>query len=304
MKETDIWKDLELRHLKVLQAIAESGSLWAAADLLDLSQSGVSQQLATLETIVGERLVERARGRRQTSLTEAGSLLLRHAQAVVARLRAAQADFAAYASGTAGSLRVGTFQSVGARVIPALLREFAADWAGVDIELTEQEADDQLLVAVEHGEVELSFATYPLPEGPFEATELLQDPYVLAVPASSPIEASRLPRLEELHDVPFIGNRSPHVRARVEETLREHGVEPRVVMRTDDNGTLQGLVGAGIGVAIAPLLTLDDQDPRIRIIRLADLPTRRIVMAWHRDRYRSPAAHGFVAAARRVCAQL
>ena len=124
------------------------------------------------------------------------------------------------------------------------------------------------------------------------------------MPAGSPIGAGRTPRLEELRDVPIIGHRSPHVRARVEEALREHGVEPRVVMRTDDNGTLQGLVGAGIGVAIAPLLTLDDQDPRIRIIRLDDLPTRRIVMAWHRDRYRSPAAQGFVASAQRVCAQL
>jgi DNA-binding transcriptional LysR family regulator len=75
-------------------------------------------------------------------------------------------------------------------------------------------------------------------------------------------------------------------------------------MRTDDNGTLQGLVAAEIGVAVTPLLTLDEQDPRIRILHLDDLPTRTIVMAWHRDRYRSPAARGFVAAAQRVSARL
>lgn len=304
MSHPNLWQDLEIRHLGVLLAIAENSSLWAAADVLDLSPSAVSQQLTTLERIVGQRLVERGRGRRQTRLTEAGELLVRHARAVIARVRAARADFAAFESGAVGSLRLGTFQSVGARIIPAVLREFATAWPGVEVELTEQEADDQLLTAVEHGQVDLSFAAYPLPEGPFEATELVQDPYVLVVPAGSPIGADRSARLDDLRDVPLIGNRSPHVRARVEEALREHGVEPRVVMRTDDNGTLQGLVAAEIGVAVTPLLTLDEQDPRIRILHLDDLPTRTIVMAWHRDRYRSPAARGFVGAAQRVSARL
>jgi len=304
MSYPNVWANLEIRHLGVLLAVAESRSLWAAADILDLSPSAVSQQLASLESIVGQRLVERRRGRRQTQLTEAGELLVRHARAVIARLRAARADFAAFESGAVGSLQLGTFQSVGARIIPAVLREFAGAWPGVDVVLTEQEADDELLVAVEQGDVDLSFAAYPLPEGPFEVTELLQDPYVLVVPSSSPLGAGRPARLEDLRDVPFIGNRSPHVRARVEEALRQHGVEPRVVMRTDDNGTLQGLVAADIGVAVTPLLTLDEQDPRIRILHLEDLPTRTIVMAWHRDRYRSPAARGFVSAARSVSAQL
>ena len=304
MSYPNVWPELEVRHLGVLLAIAESRSLWAAADVLDLSPSAVSQQLATLESIVGQRLVERGRGQRQTRLTEAGELLVRHARAVIARLRAARADFAAFELGAVGSLRLGTFQSVGARIIPALLREFAIAWPGVDVVLTEREADDELLVAVEQGEVDLSFATYPLPEGPFEATELVQDPFVLVVPAGSPIGAGQPARLDDLRDVPLIGIRSPHVQARVEEALRERGVEPRVVMRTDDNGTLQGLVAADIGVAVTPLLTLDEGDPRFRILHLDDLPTRTIVMAWHRDRYRSPAARGFVAAAQRVSARL
>jgi len=288
----------------LLHAIATRGSLWAAADALDLSQSAVSQQLASLEEIVGQRLVERYRGKRQTRLTEAGELLLRHAEAIVARLTAARADFAALESGASGSLKVGTFQSVGAHVIPALLLEFALDWPGVEVELVEQESYEQLLVALEHGEVDLSFAMYPLPDGPFEATELLQDPYVLVVPVSSPIGAGQLASLEALRGVPLIGLRSPVVRGVVAEALRQRGLDPRVVMRTDDNGTLQGLVAAGIGVAIAPLLAVDVQDPRVRVIHLADLPSRRIVMAWHRDRYRSPAARAFVLAALRVCARL
>src|SRR5215831_13763748 len=98
-------EDLELRHLLALQAIAETGSFWAAAERLGCSQSALSQQISTVEKILDARLVERSRGRRTVSVTEAGALLLRHAEVIVARLRAVHADFTAFAEGEAGALR-------------------------------------------------------------------------------------------------------------------------------------------------------------------------------------------------------
>src|SRR5918992_4500852 len=123
--------DIELRHLAALQAVAEEGSFGRAATRLGYTQSAVSQQIATLERIVGDKLLERPGGPRPVSLTEAGSLLLRHADAIVARLRAAQADLAALSAGEAGTLRVGTYQSVGQKILPALLQRFAAAWPRV-----------------------------------------------------------------------------------------------------------------------------------------------------------------------------
>src|SRR5437016_7539325 len=122
MSDRNFWSRLELRHLVALDAIAREGSFWAAADALDCSQSAISQQVALLERVVGHRLVERSRGRREVTITEAGRLLLTHAEAIVARLRAAQADFTAYDEGGAGVLRVGSYQSVGQRIVPHLLR--------------------------------------------------------------------------------------------------------------------------------------------------------------------------------------
>src|SRR3954470_20827277 len=119
--ESDLWLGVELRHLAALQAIAEEGSFGRAAKRLGYTQSAVSQQLATLERIVGEKLVERPGGPRPVALTEAGRLLLRHAEAIVARLQAAQADLQALRSGESGVLRVGTFQSVGARLLPEIM---------------------------------------------------------------------------------------------------------------------------------------------------------------------------------------
>ena len=304
MRKGDFWPALSLRQFEVLQAIGKGGSLWAAADLLDRSQSAISQQLAALERTVGERLVERSPGRRLVTLTEAGVLLMRHADAIVARLRAAHADFAAFAAGAAGRLRVGTYQSVGTRIVPTLLREFADAWPHVEVQLAEQPGDDQLLEAVEHGELDLAFTMYPLRPGPFEAAELLHDPYVLAVPAASPIGLEAPARLRDLSGVPLIGHRNCLVGDQAEGAMRQRGIEPRVVFRTDDNGTLQGLVAAQIGVALAPLLSLDEHDPGIRVLRIEGLPVRTILIAWHRDRYRSPAALAFVEAAQRVCERL
>ena len=120
--EADRWLGLDLRHLVALKAIADEGSFGKAAERLGYTQSAISQQIAALERIVGLRLIERPGGPRPISLTEAGQILLRHADAIQARLLAAKADMSALEAGDAGRLRVGTFQSVGAKIIPRLLR--------------------------------------------------------------------------------------------------------------------------------------------------------------------------------------
>src|SRR5689334_25422038 len=109
----DSWLGVEIRHFAALQALSDEGSFGRAAERLGYTQSAVSQQIATLERIVGERLVERPGGPRPISLTEAGELLLHHAQSIVARLQAARADLDALRAGDVGTLRVGTFQSAG-----------------------------------------------------------------------------------------------------------------------------------------------------------------------------------------------
>ncbi|HZV51265.1 MAG TPA: LysR family transcriptional regulator [Candidatus Dormibacteraeota bacterium] len=300
----DHWADLQLRHLLALQAVARGGSFWAAADLLDCSQSTVSQRIASLERIVGERLVERSRGRRPVGLTEAGRRFLPHAECILARAQAARADFAALSGGVAGRLRVGIYQSAGARILPALLREYTVAWPAVEIGFTETWLDDQLLEDVERGELDLAFAFYPLPPGPFASVSLLEDPYVLLVPANSEL-AARPPSPRELQDLPLIGFRRCRVTQHMEGQLRAHGVEPDFVFRSDDNATVQAMVAAGRGVAVVPLLTVERDDPGVKVLRPSlPIAPRIVVLAWHRDRHQSPAARAFVETASRVCAEL
>src|SRR5260370_5996485 len=183
---------VELQHLRALRAIAETGTFWAASQQLSSSLSTVSDHINELETLVGQRLVERSRGRRTVELTEAGRLLLGHAEAIESRLSAAEADFRAYASGLSGSLRVGIYQSVANKVLPEVMRRFQGRWPDVDVQLTEAPFDLTLVEAVEAGELDLTFAIEPIPDGPFEVPQLMPDPYVVLQTALSPL-ARRLP---------------------------------------------------------------------------------------------------------------
>lgn len=301
--QTDEWMGLELRHLLALKAVAEEGSFGRAAQRLGYTQSAISQQIAVLERIVGQRLVDRPGGPRPISLTEAGRLLLTHADGIAARLRAAQADLTALGAGDAGPLRIGTYQSVGARILPTLLRSFRADWPKIDVSLVESADDRELLDLVESGEVDLSFVVFPVAPGPFESVELMRDPYVLLVQKGSPLaHRDRPPTLREIVELPLIGYRSCRTTQEVEERLRAAGRDPHVVFRSDDNYTVQGMVAEGIGVALVPLLTVDPTDDRIAVVDLGDrVPGRLIGIAWHRDRLRKPAATAFVEAARELC---
>jgi DNA-binding transcriptional LysR family regulator len=301
--EADRLLGVELRHLLALQAIAEHGSFGRAARVLGYTQSAISQQVAALERAVGEKLIERPGGPRPVSLTEAGQLLLRHAEAIVARMKAAQADLAAFSEGAAGPLRIGTYQSVSARLLPALVRRFKEAFPKVEIQLSESAIDDELEARVERGDVDLSFVMLPMNEAPLEALQLLVDPYVLVVPAGSRLAGrGKPPSLREIAKEPLIGYRQCRSMVAVETAIRRAGAEPRIVFRSDDNGTVQGLVGAGIGVALVPRLTLQPTEG-VEVIDMRDLlPPRLVGIAWHRDRYRTPAARAFVETAQDLCA--
>jgi DNA-binding transcriptional LysR family regulator len=300
-----IWTGLELRHLLAARAVAELGSFGRAAEQLGYTQSAVSQQVAALETLVGERLFERARGQPGVAPTEAGRLLLRHADAVVARLEAARADFAAFRAGDVGTLRVGTYQSVSSRVVPPSLRRFSAVWPRVEVQLVEALADE-LLPLVARGELDLTFEALPLPEGPFEAIEVLRDPYVLLLPADAPLAAvGRPPTPAELGALSLVAYQCYRVTGQVEGKLRGIGAEPRVVFRTDDNGTVQAMVAAGLGAAVVPRLAVDTRDEAVVAVPLDELlEPRRLCLAWHRDRYHAPAMRAFIDTVLDVCRAL
>jgi DNA-binding transcriptional LysR family regulator len=231
---------------------------------------------------------------------------LRHADAIQARLLAAKADMAALEAGDAGRLRVGTFQSVGAKIIPRLLRSFSQSHPQVEVVLRESPDESELLEMIERGDLDLTFWTLPVAGGPYETVELLHDPYVLVVPTGSPLASTkRAPTLKEIVLQPIIGFNHCYAMDHVESQLASTGRAPNIVFRSDNNGTVQGLVGAGVGVSVAPRLTVDEDDPSIEVIDLhGRIPPRVIGLVWHSDRHRSAASEAFVESAIDVCREL
>jgi molybdate transport repressor ModE-like protein len=300
------WAGLELRHLVALRAIAEQGSLHKAAARLGYSQSAVSQQIAGLEGIVGDRLIERPGGSRPAQLTEAGRLLLDHADAMLERATAAQADMAALRAGTAGSLRVGAFQSVGTRLLPRLMDRLARERPGLRIELTQTTSDPELLEQLDAGGLDITFAMLPAPNGAFAVRELFAERFVILVGAGSDVaRRGAALSLTELAELPLIAPHSCRYTTGLVALLRERGLEPRVVHRSDDNGTVLGLVAAGAGVAFVPQLVADAVNDEIAVLELAEpLPPRRVGLAWRPDRRRPAARDAFVEEVVASCTEL
>jgi DNA-binding transcriptional LysR family regulator len=206
-------------------------------------------------------------------------------------MRAAEADLTALAEGEAGSLRIGTFQSAGVRLLPETMRRYAERWPGVQVRLVESGYDDHLLDLLARGELDLTFARED-DDPAFESVTVLSDPYVLLAPAASDIARSDRPvRPRELAALPLIGYRRPN--DGIEAFLRSRGLEPEIVFRSDEGGTVQGLVGAGIGYAVVPLLAVDEV-PEVRVLEVAGVPPREITITWHADRVPTPAARAFV----------
>ncbi|HEY7692668.1 MAG TPA: LysR family transcriptional regulator [Gaiellaceae bacterium] len=300
------WAGLELRHLITLEAVARHRSFRKAAMCLNYTQSGISQQVAALERIVGERLIERPGGSRPVGLTAAGEIVLRHAESIFHEITAAQADVAVLTGGTAGVLRVGAFQSVSAALVPELIRRLPDEHPNLSIDLVQTTVDAELFALLEEGRLDITFAILPLPQGPFEAVELFADPIVLLVSASSPFAGRNEPvGLDELAGVPLITSNDCRYLDTFELRMRERGHELDVVHRTDDNGTLYGLITGGTGAAVVTQLVADGAKGSVATVQLDEpLPPRRVALAWRRDREFPPRHEAFLELVRSVCRDL
>ena len=304
LRTTDVatsWNGLELRHLVALAAIAEAGTISKAAEQLGYTQSAVSQQVASLERVVGSPLFDRHGGPRPLTLTEAGGVLLDHARIVLTQLRVAEADVRSVVGGERGTLRVGTIQSVGTRVLPGVLRRFHSDRPGVSVVLRESHDPDELLELVADGELDITFCEAALTDPRWVSRQVLVDPFVFIAPADSPEAALASVTPAMIADLPFVGFRSDACAA-THSAMAVLDLAPRYVFQSDDNTTIQGCVGAGLGYSLVPRLTIDPTDPAIRVIPVVPSPPARIIaVAWSAERREPPAVAAFLACVQATC---
>jgi DNA-binding transcriptional LysR family regulator len=290
--DRDQWLGVELRHLATLAAVVETGSFKGAARRLGYVQSAVSQQIAFLERCVGHQLVVRAPGPRPITLTEPGAMVLAHAERILARVAAVEADLKALAPRQDPVTRVGIDPSISRRILPPFLRELRMSRPELKIVPVEIHSAEERLRLVEAGGLAAAFVDLPVRGTPFDAVELLTDPYVLLVPADAALASlDRVPSLMEVTSERLLGRSAERVGAAV----------PASSDDVPGDSMVQALVAAGEGAALVPTLAVERDHATVALDVGDLLPPRVLGMCWHRDRRVDEVVEALRAAAERSC---
>ena len=291
------WTGIELRHFLALDAVATERSFHRAARKLGYTQSAISQQIATLERVVGHRLIERPGGSQPVlRLIRAGEIVLEHAHAIGARLATAQADLQAFAAGNLDPLRLGFFGRGLGALMPGICRRLQDDRPDLEIKISEAREDEELLGMIRRGEIDLAFVHLPLDGEECEEVALLEDDHVLVV-RNDPAAATRAASLslEELAAGPLIGFK--HC-SQLTGSFRSRNLEPSWFVCSDDLESIYAFVAAGSGVAVLPQLATLALGDGVQVVQpTCELPPRHLGLAWSSARGESGSARAFVDAA-------
>jgi DNA-binding transcriptional LysR family regulator len=288
----------ELRHLQVFREVARLGSLSAAADSLAYSQPAVSQQMTALERRAGVPLLERTT--RGVRLTQAGEALLRHAETILAEQTLAERELEAIASLRGGRVRMASFPTAGAALVPSTVALFSARYPDVELSVVEAEPEEAVPL-LRAGELDIAIvATAPGESEGFgdlydgvDVHHLLDEPRWALLPPKHRLARRKRLRLQDL---------TGEVRVELARTPRRHRHiylapgpepgpgEPRIAFRSDEFNIVQGLVAAGAGIAVVPELALTNLRADITIRNLGrSAPMRAVAAATRAGAHQSPA---------------
>jgi molybdate transport repressor ModE-like protein len=253
--------ELDAQTLRIVGAIAEQGSITAAADALGLSQPAVSQHLRRAEQRLGLPLAERVG--RSVRLTEAGEVLARHARTITNAFDAAAGELAELSGLRAGRVRLAGFPTASSTVVPRLVKDLAAKHPGLSVSYFEEEPPEAV-EAVRSGAVDVAI-TFSYPGDRVDPHQesaqgltvesLWQDEMLVALPAAHPAAAHERVPMEALADEVWIAG-CPRCRGHLLQVTETAGFTPTIAYETDNFSAVLGMADAGIGIALVPTLAL------------------------------------------------
>ncbi|MEZ0093261.1 LysR family transcriptional regulator [Streptacidiphilus sp. EB129] len=299
--------DLDVRRLEILRELAARGTVTATAEALHMTTSAVSQQLAALSRQVGAPMLE-PDGRR-VRLTEAARILLGHAEAVISRLEAAQADLAAYLHGSAGQIRIAAFATGIRELVLPSVGLLARERPGLAVRI--QEADpEQALRRLAAGDVDIALSLEaqdapPAQDQRFDQVVLLLDPLDLALPVGHPLAGAAGVRLADLVGDQWIFGRGGPWHAITLAACAAAGFTPEIAHEAEGWPTILAMIAAGLGVALVPRLANAAHTPGVVVRELsADQPRRHVVAVTRRGTGLAPHIAPMLTALRRTAEQL
>jgi DNA-binding transcriptional LysR family regulator len=298
---------LNLERLRTLDALARHGSVSGAAEGLHITTSAVSQQMSKLEREVGQRLL--AKNGRGVRLTDAGRLLAEHAARILSQVELAQSDLEAHRGQVAGELRLSAFPTAARGLFPSALAALRAEHPDLRVRSRETEPEYGIRGVV-RGDLDLAVVLdwynkpMPVPDGLVKA-QLLDDPADVAMPAGHRLaDRAEVDLAEFAEDEWITWGEGEFCHEWLMFTLRSKGIEPIVGHRAAETHTQLGLVAAGLGVCIAPLLGRRPIPPGVVTIPLKQRVRRHVYVVWRADADRRPSIRAAVAALRTAAEQL
>ncbi|TXS44782.1 LysR family transcriptional regulator [Streptomyces sp. t39] len=292
---------LDVRRMRMLEAVVTLGSVTAAAAELGYTPSAVSQQIGALERETGTDLLERVG--RHVRPTAAGRLLTEHSAAIGRRIAEAETALADLKAGRTGRLSVRYFATAGAGMVAPAVAAFRRRHPGVRVDLALSDPEDPL-GAVRRGEADIALVVPLREERPADdllVEQLADDPYRVVLPKDHPLAAKRVVDLALLAGEPWVGNEWPAgpCLGRVIDACAEAGFAPDFVVQSEDHATALGFVAAGLGVALMPVLGIGGGHPGVVVRRVrGPQPVRSIRAVRRRTQKESPVLREMLAALR------
>jgi DNA-binding transcriptional LysR family regulator len=306
---------IDARRLRVLCEVSRHGSFSAAAGALGYTQPAVSRQIATLEAEVGAMLVRRVP--QGAVLTDAGRLLVQRGEVILAHLDDLEQELNALAGLQAGRLRLASFATAAASIVPLAIAKFRERHPGVELSVVMSDPIDSI-PRLRAGELDMALSHDPLDllaqdggpvtvgcgddlgatgvaasrPGGVELVHLFDDPMYVAMPAGHPLaEAAPLALASFAEESWMLATKQTCPDSRLFlRACHEAGFEPRIAFENDDYSAILGFVAAGVGVALIPDMVARAVRDDVVVRSLDPPPPPRTIIAILPAGYRSPAA--------------
>ncbi|MGA3880079.1 LysR family transcriptional regulator [Bacillus pumilus] len=273
---------------KVFLTVVECGSFTKAGEKLGLTQSGVSHNIAKLESELGVVLLRR--NRNGLSLTDAGERVMPHIRQIVHHASLLEQEAALIQGMEVGIIKIGTFSSFSSKMLPQLIHRFTKGYPNIQVELYEG-GYEEIEEWIASGTVDVGFLTQPSRE--FETVPLFQDELVVLMQEDHRFHTKKVIEVDSFHDESFIMPKAG-CDLLIKKLLKERGVKPQVLFEIGDNNTLISMVQEGLGVTIIPTLILPPQMSHTKVIPLETSVYREINLAFKSFKAASPSAKRWI----------
>ena len=284
---------MTISRYEIFHSVVELGSLTKAAEILNLTQSGVSHAIASLETELGFSLLTRDRA--GVTLTTNGELILNYVRETLQcndRLRQKVAEIKGIQIGT---VRIGTFTSVSSQWLPGIIKDFQSQYPMIEIKLFEGDYDD-INRWIANGTVDFGFVSLPVTQA-FEFIPLKKDKLVCVLPKDHALQHQDEITFDQIKAEAFImpkwGNHGD-----VRRLLMENNLKPHIKYEVVEDQAIVAMVKNSLGISILPEMVLRSNTRDIQVVNLEKTAYRTIGIALISMQNSSPAAKKFLACVR------